>query len=205
MRRVTLDDGSVVMLNSGSRFSVHFLPQKREVWLERGEALFEVAKNKDRPFIVRTGEVSIRAVGTAFSVRKEPEQAVSIAVTEGTVEVSQPAIASQRVTINEVAVVQPARAVIVTHEDHATMERQLAWLNGMISFAGETLGAAVEVVNRYSRRKIVIEDPTLRSKPVIGIFRTGDVNAFAQTAAAALGADIHTEDGVIRLTPHIPP
>ena len=200
VRRLTLEDGSRIVLNSGSRLAVRFQAATRDVVLERGEALFEVAKNPGRPFIVHTGDVSVRAVGTAFSVRRA-EETVSISVTEGVVEVSEPQIAPQRVAVNEQATVRPTGGVLVTHEDESTMDRQLAWRNGMVSFAGETLGAAVDEVNRYSRRKIVIDDPALRAKPVVGIFRLGDVEAFARTAATAFGAEVHADDGVLRLTP----
>lgn len=199
LRRISLEDGSSIVLNSGSHVSVQFHAATREVTLDRGEALFEVASDKNRPFTVHTGDVSVRAVGTAFSVRRV-EETVSVSVTDGVVEVSEPQAALQRVAVNERATVRPTRGVIVTHEDHSTMERRLAWRDGMVSFAGETLGAAVDEVNRYSRRKIVIDNPALRAEPVVGIFRVGDVDAFARTAAAALGAEVHAEDGVVRMT-----
>jgi len=198
VRRITLEDGSGVVLNSDSKVTVQFRDAVREVRLERGEAIFEVAKNKARPFIVLTDAVSVRAVGTAFAVRRA-EGAVSVAVTEGVVEVTQPATLPQRVTVNERAMVRPRQVVEVTRENPSTIERQLAWRTGMISFAGEALADAVDEVNRYSRRKIEVDDPALRTKPVIGIFRVGDVDAFAQGAAAALGAEIEVRDSTIRL------
>jgi transmembrane sensor len=198
VRRITLEDGSGVVLNSDSKVSVRFRDTVREVRLERGEAIFEVAKNKTRPFIVLTDAVSVRAVGTAFSVRRA-DGAVSVAVTEGVVEVTQPATLPQRVSVDERAMVRPRQEIEVRRENRSTLERQLAWRTGMISFAGESLADAVNEVNRYSRRKIEIDDPSLRTRPVIGIFRVGDVDAFAQGAAAALGAEIEWHDSTIRL------
>jgi transmembrane sensor len=198
VRRITLEDGSGVVLNSGSQISVRYREAVREVRLERGEAMFEVAKNKNRPFIVFSGAVAVRAVGTAFAVRRT-EDSVSVSVTEGVVEVTQPAAAPQRVTVNERAMVRARQVVEVTRENPSTIERQLAWRTGMISFSGEALADAVDEVNRYSRRKIEVDDPTLRTRPVIGIFRVGDVDAFAQGAAAALGAEIEVRDSTIRL------
>jgi transmembrane sensor len=116
------------------------------------------------------------------------------------VEVARPDAAPQRVTADERATVRPQQSVQVTREDRSATDRRLAWRDGMVSFSGETLANAVREVNRYSRRKIEIDDPSLATKPVIGIFRVGDVDGFAQTAAVALGADVHAEDGVLRLT-----
>jgi transmembrane sensor len=84
--RVTLDDGSVVELNTGAKIDVQFTTAERRVRLLSGEAHFTVAKNPARPFFVDTGKVSVRAVGTAFSVALGTQQ-VSVLVTEGKVQV----------------------------------------------------------------------------------------------------------------------
>lgn len=198
VRRIALEDGSAVTLNSDSRATVRFEPGLRTVRLLRGEGLFEVAKDKARPFMVLTDEVSVRAVGTAFSVRALTDN-VLVTVTEGVVEITPRNDVAHRLGVNQRADIRPRQPVRVTSEDVRETSRQLSWREGLLSFSGETLADAVREVNRYSRRQVEIADPALAGMPVIGIFRAGDVDAFAQTTAAALGIEVLTEGSVIKL------
>jgi transmembrane sensor len=200
VQRIALEDGSAITLNSNSAATVHFEKDLRAVTLTRGEGLFEVAKDKARPFIVSTGGVSVRAVGTAFAVRALPD-AVTVTVTEGVVEVTGADAPAQRVMRDQRAEVRPQHAVTVRTQDPAESGRQLAWRDGILSFSGESLAEAVREVNRYSRRQVEVTDPALAGKPVIGIFRAGDVDAFAQSTAVALGARAEADGQVIRLVP----
>ena len=86
--RVSLEDGSLVELNSASEVSVQFFPVERRVRLVRGEVYFTVAKNPARPFLVEAGAVVVRAVGTAFNVRLGARN-VEVIVTEGRVAVAE--------------------------------------------------------------------------------------------------------------------
>jgi len=95
-RRI-LEDGSTVELNRGAVVTVRYSVGERRVTLERGEALFTVATNPERPFIVRAGGVDVRAIGTAFNVRLDASE-VEVLVTEGRVAVATtPEIAEQAV------------------------------------------------------------------------------------------------------------
>jgi transmembrane sensor len=85
IRQVPLEDGSLATINTASRIEVNFKPDLRLISLEEGEAWFKVAKNAARPFMVRAGDVWVRAVGTAFSVRRDP-QGEEVIVTEGVVQ-----------------------------------------------------------------------------------------------------------------------
>jgi transmembrane sensor len=86
-RTLTLEDGTRVYLNTDSRAVVHYGKQLRRVELEKGEALFEVAKRPDWPFIVTAGDRQVRALGTAFIVRRD-NQNVAVTLMEGKVTVS---------------------------------------------------------------------------------------------------------------------
>jgi transmembrane sensor len=88
--RVVLADGSVVELNGNSEVRIDFVPQERRVALVRGEAHFTVAHDSARPFVVGAGQVFVRAVGTAFNVRRATA-AVEVLVTEGKVQLAQTA------------------------------------------------------------------------------------------------------------------
>lgn len=85
-RTVRLADGSSVTLNSGTRLTVAFSDQQRSVVLEKGEALFDVAKDPTRPFTVAAGERLVTVVGTAFNVR-HLDQSVTVTVARGLVDV----------------------------------------------------------------------------------------------------------------------
>src|SRR5882757_6092785 len=85
IRQVPLSDGSVVAINTQSTLEVAMHPDMREITLARGEAWFRVAHDKRRPFIVSAGRIRVRAVGTAFSVRRHDDGA-DVQVTEGVIE-----------------------------------------------------------------------------------------------------------------------
>lgn len=92
--RRELDDGSVIELNRGAQIEVAYTDRERRVVLQRGEALFTVAKDSTRPFVVRAGLIDIRAVGTAFNVRLDHKN-VEVLVTEGAVSVQPEATAAK--------------------------------------------------------------------------------------------------------------
>jgi transmembrane sensor len=201
VRRVALSDGSTMLLNTASHASVHFDEARREVRLDRGEGLFEVAKDPARPFVVRAGELTVRAVGTVFAVRAVDHR-VDVTVTEGVVEVTDAQASIHRVSrvaTNEHAVITPARDVQVRPIRSEQAERRLAWRDGMADFDGEALGDAIAEINRYSHRKIIVDDATLAARPVVGIFRASDAEGFAATVAAALDAERVDEADAIHL------
>jgi transmembrane sensor len=202
IRPVMLADGSSMILNTATQATVHFDETRREIELASGEGLFQVAKDPTRPFIVRAGSVSVRAVGTVFSVRTT-NQRVDVTVTEGVVELIEGDGASagdiRRIAANERAVVTNTRQVEVRSIPHEEAERQLAWRDGMVDFGGEPLAIAVEVINRHNHRHIVVDDAELSARPVVGLFRADDPADFAQTVAAALGAQSVVAEDAIHL------
>jgi transmembrane sensor len=201
MRRVKLEDGSSMMLNTASKAVARFDESQREIQLEEGEAIFEVAKDTQRPFVVRVGSLDVKAVGTAFAVRRDPGR-VNVMVTEGVVELLRTdggqAESVQRLTANQAAELTGTDLRVLSISE-AEAERRLAWRRGMVAFDGQTLGEAVAEVNRHSTRRIVIDDPALARRPIIGIFRATDINTFAQTAATVLGADTVDDGDIIRI------
>jgi len=191
IRWVTLSDGSRMVLNTSTEAIVRFDKTRREIELAAGEGLFEVTKDPLRPFIVRAGSVSVHAIGTVFAVRSA-DQRVDVTVTEGIVEVvdngaSRNAVI-RRVVANEHATIMETSEVQVQSIPRVEAERRLAWREGMVDFAGESLDTAVQEINRHNHRQIVIDDAALASRPVVGVFRADDPDGFAATVATALGA-----------------
>ena len=207
VRRLTLEDGSALSLNTASVLQVKYADDERRIVLREGEASFQVAHDEQRPFVVQAGDVSVRAVGTAFSVRMRRHD-VEVVVTEGVVEVVRNGgtsrIAAERVKRNQEVVVATAeqggtKPLAVAALDEKEIERRLAWQDGRLVFQGEALANAVDEVNRYSQLPVVIDDPGLGRKSFVGVFRVGDTRAFAQAAAAAFDAQVHEEDGALHL------
>jgi transmembrane sensor len=205
IRRVNLSDGSRMVLNTASEATVRFDKARREIELTTGEGLFQVAKDPARPFVVRVGFVSVRAVGTVFAVRTAG-QSVDVTVTEGVVELVDNSISGggviRRIAANERATVMETSHVQVQSMPHAEAERRLAWRDGMVAFAGEPLTTAVEEINRHNRRQIVVDDPALASRPVVGMFHANDPDNFAATVATALGVQSIDQDDAIHLRLH---
>jgi transmembrane sensor len=202
IRRVALSDGSQMVLNTATEATVRFDKGRREIELIAGEGLFQVAKDPTRPFIVHAGTVSVRAIGTVFAVRAVDER-VDITVTEGVVDLMDEAPSGghllRRVSANEHVSVMQTRQIQAQSISHDEAERRLAWRDGMVDFAGETLATAVAQINRHNHRQIVVDDPDLASRPVVGLFRATDPENFAATVAAALGAQSVDRDDTIHL------
>lgn len=85
-RSVVLPDGSIVQLNTNSELYIEYTPSVRQVRLPQGEARFTVAKDEQRPFIVKTPQATVRALGTVFNVQTAP-RGTDVAVLEGRVEI----------------------------------------------------------------------------------------------------------------------
>jgi transmembrane sensor len=181
---------------------------ERRIELDKGEALFQVVKDPSRPFVVHVGSVSIRAIGTAFSVRTL-EHRIDVTVTEGLVELTDAGEGAgslvRRIAANERASVIEKRQVEVQKLAQAETQRQIAWRTGTADFAGGSLAEAVEEINRHNVRQIIVDEPALASRPVVGVFRAADAEGFATTVATALGAERIDRPDAIHLRPRSAP
>jgi transmembrane sensor len=212
-RRI-LEDGSTVELNRGAAITVAYAAGERRVALVRGEALFTVAKNPARPFIVRAGGVDVRAVGTAFNVRLSGP-AVEVLVTEGRVAVdhgpaSAPESASRsspaevrspaselRVPISEIsaghrATIVPAVAAAPRIEPVTAAEiaRALAWQPQLLDFSSVPLRLALAEFNRRNRVQFVLADPHLAELPIVASIRSNNIEGFARFLAETAGVRV---------------
>jgi transmembrane sensor len=203
IRRVPLADGSMVAINTSSTLEVELKPQAREILLKQGEAWFQVAKDPERPFVVAAGPVRVRAVGTAFSVRRQDQDAssVDVMVTEGVVEVWVEGVDARRHRLSAGNRLLLANTTITpVAEASLDIERSLAWRNGEIALDGESLEEAARLFNRYNSRQIVIEDPQLAKERFVGLFQTNAPESFASAVAATLGAEVSLDARAIRIS-----
>jgi transmembrane sensor len=196
IRKDSLADGSYITLDTRSSVSVQFESKARIVSLESGEALFEVAKDSARPFVVHAGNVRVRAIGTAFVVRRRSDDEVEVTVTKGVVTVwreTTNAEPSTRLVAGARTVITPEKIDHPVELTEMELARAVAWKTGIINLDGRTLGDAAAEFNRYNRQTVVIADAALAGQKVVGRFEVSDPRAFVSAAAAMLDAHVRTE------------
>lgn len=183
-RVVQLADGSSVSLDTASRMRVRFDGGERRIELDEGQALFRVAHDADRPFVVHADGTRVIAVGTVFDVRRAGGR-VEVTLVAGVVDVVAPDTAEgrRRMAAGQKTLVS-ARGVTTRPVDAAV---ETSWTDGRLVFSDIALEQAVAEVNRYLTDGIEIEDPALGRIAVNGVFRTGDRDAFVAAASDGLG------------------
>ncbi len=202
-RVVVLADGSTIELNTDSAVRVRLTNARRAISLDRGQALFAVAHDTRRPFIVTAGDTRVRAVGTRFEVYRTPS-AVRVTLSEGRVQVSQGKIPAPTLmtagTRLDVTGKAPARPVAVD------VAAATGWTDGRLTFQGAPLAQVVAEINRYSRQKVVLGPGVPADEPVTAIFNAGDTTAFVSGVSKALDlASAPRADGAIVLTRPVSP
>lgn len=199
-RVVQLADGSTVRLDTGSTIRVRLVASERRIELERGQALFTVAHDPARPFIVHAGDTEVTAVGTVFDVRRIG-RAVRVTLVEGAVDVTAATGAPpSRMRAGQQARVTAA-GVSTRIVDTA---KATSWTDGRLVFEDTPLREAVAEVNRYLEDPIALEGAVMADVPVNGVFRAGDRAAFASAAADGLGLEARVQtDGTLLLSRRI--
>lgn len=211
-QEIALPDGSVVQLNTDSAVRIRYTEKLRQIDLVRGEAHFSVAKNAERPFVVGVDNVAVRAVGTAFNVRRRPDS-VEVLVTEGKVQVQdakrggsllgvsshgatplleagEKALVPFSARSRDVSASTPA---VVAPVAPAEVERSLAWQEHRLEFESTPLAEVVQEFNRYNAHKLVIEDPRLAARRFGGSFRVDAYEPFVQLLERSFGVEVRRE------------
>ena len=154
----------------------------RNLELVQGEAMFEVAKDPSRPFRVRSGEITVEAIGTQFNVYRR-EDGVHVTVVEGTVKVEtapvakpQPATAAVTLTAGEEA--RSDRSGDVARIDTPDLEKHTAWREQRLVFRGDSLAAVAAEFNRYNQLQIVVVAPPSATRPITATFDAHDPESF---------------------------
>lgn len=200
-----LADGSVMTLNTASLAKVSFLPDRRIVRLIRGEALFDVARDAARPFLVEAGETIVRAAAASFTVSRIERAPVEILVRTGAVEITRRAASpasslTAHAGMHVVAPTHQRAAIAAATLKETEVGRLLAWRDGRIAFQGETLAEAADQFARYSNTRILFADESIAAERITGLFQANDPVGFAQAVAASFDLKAHVEAGVVRLS-----
>ncbi len=179
VRQVRLPDGSVMTVDAQSVAIVDAPEAERRVRIDRGRAMFAVAKDAAHPFVVTAGTASVRALGTHFSVEVEPGR-LTVALVEGSVRVDLPGRSRQLapgdvLTLTDGAITVRAGAAAIGTE----------WRTGTLTFDSLPLAEVAARLNHYSAQRIVIADPALARRPFSGVL---DTNGGSDALVAALAA-----------------
>ena len=182
-RKVALADGSQVTLGAKTGVEVRFDSASRRVVLDHGQAFFEVAHDRSRPFTVIAGDAEIRVTGTKFDVRRTGND-VQVSVLEGRVEVRRRGLLSiltpqqpERVLTAGLETELAPGASQFTPEEKADVKPG-QWRSGRLYYSETRLGDIVADLQRYSSVPIRIEDPGVANLRLTTSFRSDQIGAF---------------------------
>lgn len=162
--------------------------------MTHGEALFEVAKDAGRPFLVQTAGLQVKATGTAFLVRSMTESGgadvTSVILIEGQVVVQRTATPVPTTPI----VMAPGERLraprphapstvptdVAVQLDRPHIDKLVAWQRGEAMFDNTTLADAVAEMNRYCKVQITLAGQAVGALRIGGLHRTGDNESFAR-------------------------
>ncbi len=197
-RTVQLADGSSVILGGRTSIDISLRPDLRQVTLSRGEALFSVAKDPSRPFLVRVGTATVTALGTEFNVRRGDDRVV-VSVLEGRVLV-QPVASFTWIpwipismSIGKAAAVNAGHSTVVDHgriqvtKALSNEAGVIGWEHGRLAFEAAPLRDVVEDVNRYTQKPIVIADEQTGDLMITGTVTNTDVAGWVASLVSTLG------------------
>jgi transmembrane sensor len=216
-RTLTLEDGSRIELNARSKVRVAFSRTTRNVELIDGQAFFKVAKDAYRPFVVNSGGALVRAVGTQFDVYRK-ETGTTVTVLEGRVSLQSPsspepvqdvsgegiqdvsrrrAARSFELSAGEQAVITIAA---ISKSRRANVIATTAWTQGQLEFDETPLRDAAVEFNRYSRKPLLIESPSLADLPISGVYASTDTASLLLFLRSQPDLVVTETDKEIRLT-----
>ncbi|MBS0420030.1 MAG: FecR domain-containing protein [Proteobacteria bacterium] len=208
-----LADGSIIELNSESRVRIRFSEREREVELVEGQALFKVAKDLTRPFVVQSAGTRVRAVGTQFDVYRKAS-GTQVTVLEGRVAVfAQEALPPAQLTADRSTSEAGSPSVLVSTGEQVTVTDQevprprpadvraaTAWTQRELVFEMTPLAEVAQEFNRYNRRKLVISDPIVATFHVTGVFPSADPGLLLRFLRAQQGIHVVEAGGEIRIS-----
>lgn len=205
-RDIALSDGSQIALGGATQLTMRYTPTRRDVDLGAGEAYFQVAHDTARPFIVAAGKISIRAVGTAFNVRRTGER-VTIAVAEGRVRVA----GSEGAAIGKVAAADALEAVAgqqISFDPRASgltvsaipPNRATSWREHRLEFVNEPLDSVIANINRYSTRPLVLADVRLGTLAFTGTVDPGALDSWLRALPKILPVRVGGDAGQVTIS-----
>jgi transmembrane sensor len=195
---VALTDGSRLTLNTATRLRTAVTAQQREVWLEQGEAFFDIAHDATRPFVIHAGTQKVTVLGTKFSLLREGER-LRVTVLEGRVQVQTDPQSRPAVLQRDDTALADAGHVLVSRKSSQQLSASLSWLQGKLVFDQISLAEAAQQFNRYNRKQLVISDEAAGKIGIGGVFDANNAEAFARLLHAGFGLEVQMGDTEIRV------
>lgn len=210
VEKITLSDNSIITLNTNSELKVTLTDELRKVELMSGEAFFSVTSNKDRPFMVASGQQEITVLGTQFNVHKK-QSGIEVAVIEGIVQVAQnlshlsdkklASFSKEKYLLEKgnVGTFNEATDIIVPL-NKGKLARKTSWKDGLLVFEDENLQTVINELNRYRQIKIELKGLETQTLKISGTFDFTQKNQVIDGLLQTLPIEIEYEDRKIILT-----
>jgi transmembrane sensor len=213
-RSITMEDGSIIELNARSKVRVVFNEHKRDVQLLEGQALFRVAKDHARPFVVNAGTTSVRAVGTQFDVNRR-SKGTTVTVLEGRV-----AVMSASQSSGQAAMTEPTASVITANDGEILLvsgeqmtvtptdvrkskspdlAAATAWTQHLLVFEGTALSEVLEEFSRHNTRRIVVDSPELAALKISGQYTSTNPDSLLRFLSLQEGVTVREVNDEIHI------
>lgn len=177
---LTLQDGSHVTLNTASRIRIDYSGTERRLYLDAGQAWFEVAHDAARPFNVVAGDTMVTAHGTRFDVRLKPGS-IQVLLSEGKISVAAhgagPATVAAMLSPNDLLTADAAGMRVRRVADTGVLE---SWRDGVVVFDDQPLAEVAAEINRYTTRPLVLRGGRIAGIRVSGVYRIGEEAVFVE-------------------------
>jgi transmembrane sensor len=193
---VNLADGTRVHLNTQTSLRVAYSAGERKILLSNGEAFFDVTHDPARPFWVVADGVRVRAIGTAFDVRRDGDH-VRVLLVRGRIAVWHPSPAGSAET--DMTPGERFDSQTAVTPDRADVMAATSWLDGRLVFNDTPLSIAIAEVNRYNPKPIKLDAPAFAAERISGTFVTGNSDAFVAAVTAVLGLKASTSVDAVTL------
>jgi transmembrane sensor len=192
---VSFADGTKVELNTDTVLRARMTTDGRTIWLEKGEAYFQVKHDPKHPFVVFAGDHRITDLGTKFVVRHQAGR-TKVSLLEGSAEFSVANVCARAQSAllmpGDVATATP-HSIAVTREPEQQLFRALSWRKGLLVFKHTTLADAVAEFNRYNSEKLVLADADTGALTIGGTFSVHHLDDFTKLVQLVLGLHVKAD------------
>jgi transmembrane sensor len=194
---LVLADGSQIEMNTDTALRTSVSASQRKVWLDRGEAYFQIRHDAARPFVVMAGDHHVTDLGTKFLIRRDTDR-LEVMLMEGRARFDAADADARSVVLTPGdLVVATAKTVSVMREPIKELSTDLSWRQGVLIFKHTTLADAAVEFNRYNQEKLIVADSAVANLMIGGTFPTNNVELFGHMAQIILGVRVQRQGGEV--------
>ena len=190
-KTINLADGSQIELNTGTSLRANLDSGQRTIWLDKGEAYFQVRHDPARPFVVMADGHRVLDIGTKFLIRRDADH-LEVSVVEGRIQFDAGAARAKPTVLTPGDVmIATANSAVIHRKPLQKLANELSWRHGLLAFDNARLADVVTEFNRYNDGKIIIASTAIDNLIVGGTFPITNVKAFTDLVQDVLG--LHVE------------